>query len=100
MGQIKRIRRGKAGWGKLFVKQAGSGLPVMEFCRQEGINAALFRRWHARLEGSSRDAQVILRKKPTRSPPFIDLGDLRAAAPRLEVRLDLGGGMVLGIARG
>ena len=31
--------------------EASSGLPVLEFCRQEGINAALFRRWHARLGG-------------------------------------------------
>jgi hypothetical protein len=32
--------------------------------------------------------------------PFIDLGDLRSAGLRLEVRLELGDGMVLSIARG
>jgi hypothetical protein len=34
------------------------------------------------------------------SAPFIDIGDLRSGGPRFEVRLDLGGGMVLSIARG
>jgi len=32
--------------------------------------------------------------------PFIDLGDLRSGGPRLEVRLDLGAGVILSIARG
>jgi hypothetical protein len=32
--------------------------------------------------------------------PFIDLGDLRSGGPRFEVRLDLGSGVVLSIARG
>jgi hypothetical protein len=45
MGQSKRIRRGTAGWRKLFSRQSGSGLSVPEFCRREGINGSLFRRW-------------------------------------------------------
>jgi hypothetical protein len=32
--------------------------------------------------------------------PFIDLGDLRSGGPRFEVRLDLGSGVILSIARG
>jgi len=32
--------------------------------------------------------------------PFIDLGDLRSGDSRLEVRLELGAGIVLSIARG
>jgi hypothetical protein len=32
--------------------------------------------------------------------PFIDLGNLRAGGSRLEVRLELGGGLVLSLARG
>jgi hypothetical protein len=34
------------------------------------------------------------------SAPFIDLGDLHSGGVRFEVRLDLGGGMVLSISRG
>jgi hypothetical protein len=32
--------------------------------------------------------------------PFIDLGAIGAGGPRLEVRLELGAGLVLSIARG
>jgi hypothetical protein len=100
MAQGKRIRRGITGWRELFAKQSSSNLPVLEFCRQEGINAALFRRWHSRLAGSEQVDQVVPRNRPVGSPPFIDLGDLRTPSQRLEVRLDLGGGMFLSIARG
>jgi transposase-like protein len=93
-----RIRRGTAGWLKLFSRQVSGGLPVREFCRQEGINASLFRRWQARLAGSGPDGNVTTAVAV--AEPFIDLGDLRTSAQRLEVRLDLGGGLVLSIARG
>ena len=101
MGQSKRIRRGTTGWRKLFSRQSDSGLSVPEFCRREGINSSLFRRWQARLmnldsggevpSGTMRDVQA--------PGPFIDLGEVRPGGPRLEVRLDLGCGMVLSIAR-
>lgn len=97
MGQSKRIRRGRTGWLKLFSRQISSGLPVREFCQREGINASLFRRWQARLAASRAGGKVSAAVEATE--PFIDLGDLRTGGPRLEVRLDLGGGLVLSIAR-
>jgi hypothetical protein len=102
MGKSKRIWRGKAGWLKLFAQQSSSGLSVSEFCRQERINAGLFRRWHARLKDSETERRVTGRSDsvPEVTAPFIDLGDLRCGGPRFEVRLDLGSGVVLSIARG
>jgi transposase-like protein len=97
MGRSKRIRRGSTGWLKLFSRQLSSGLAVREFCRREGINASLFRRWQSRLAGSGSDGKITT--AVAISEPFIDLGDLRAGGQRLEVRLDLGGGLVLSIAR-
>jgi hypothetical protein len=49
MGQKKRIRRGAAVWRQLFSGQSSSGLSVPQFCRREGVNAGLFRRWRSRL---------------------------------------------------
>jgi transposase-like protein len=97
MGQSKRVRRGTAGWLKLFAQQSSSGLSVPEFCRREGINASLFRRWRATLKDSGTERRVAAR---TESAPFIDLGDLRSGGPRLEIRLELGSGVTLSIARG
>lgn len=102
MAQSKRIWRGTAGWLKLFSRQSSSGLSVPEFCRREGINAGLFRRWRSTLKDSQAEGGVTARTEPAAgvSTPFIDLGDLRSGSPRFEVRLDLGSGVVLSIARG
>jgi len=100
MRQVKRIRRSAATWRELFTRQMSSGVSVPEFCRREGINASVFRRWRLSLKRSARSHQVEARMEPAVAAPFIDLGDLRAGGPRLEVRLELGAGVVLSIARG
>jgi len=102
MGQRKRIRRSVAVWRELFSRQLSSGLSVPEFCRCEGINASLFRRWRLTLKDSERHRRVAVRAQSAAkvAMPFIDLGDLRSGGPRLEVRLDLGAGVILSIARG
>jgi transposase-like protein len=102
MAKSKRIRRGEAGWKQLFSRQSSSGLSVPEFCRREGINAALFRRWRSVLKDSAGDRRVISGRSEriAEDPaPFIDLGDFRSAGSRFEVRLELGAGIVLSIAR-
>lgn len=84
MAQKKRIRRGEAGWRQLFCRQSSSGLSVPEFCKREGINAALFRRWRSVLKGSEGDGRVIssLSERVAEGPaPFIDLGDFRSEGP-------------------
>jgi len=102
MSLSKRIRRSAVVWRQLFSRQSSSGLSVPEFCRREGINASLFQRWRSTLNDSEPDRRVSARTEPAVEvpAPFIDLGDLRSGGPRIEVRLDLGGGMVLSIARG
>jgi hypothetical protein len=102
MAQKRRIRRGAVVWKRLFRQQSSSGLSVPEFCRREGVNAALFRRWRSVLKDSEGERRVSSRsERVTENPtPFIDLGHLRSDGPRLEVRLDFGGGLVLSIARG
>jgi transposase-like protein len=102
MGQSKRIRRSAAVWQRLFSRQASSGLSVPAFCRREGINASLFRRWRLALKDAGKGQGVAARALPTAevAVPFIDLGDFRSSGSRVEVRLELGAGIVLSIARG
>jgi hypothetical protein len=54
------------------------------------------------LEGSESGRRVTTATAATvESPvPFIDLGDIRSGGPRFEIRLELGGGVTLSIARG
>jgi hypothetical protein len=101
MRQGKRIRRSATVWRRLFSRQSSSGLSVPAFCRREGVNASLFRRWRSALQGAGSGQPVVTRATPAAegAVPFIDLGDLRSGGSRVEVRLDLGAGIVLSIAR-
>ena len=101
MGQIKRVRRSAAVWRQLFSRQSSSHLSVPAFCRREGINASLFRRWRSALQDSGGGQPVVSRAAPAAevAVPFVDLGDLRLSGSRVEVRLELGAGIVLSIAR-
>jgi hypothetical protein len=100
----KRVKRSEATWRELFARQAASGVPVADFCRAEEVNAGLFRRWRAKLAAPSKQQRVqrAHQAQVAKAPaaPFIDLGGLRAESARFEVRLELGGGMVLSIGRG
>lgn len=101
MEPIKRIKRSESTWRELFARQAASGLSVLEFCRSEKINPGVFRRWRSVLNGDGSRAKAVKRPAATtRSAPFIDIGAMAADRPRFEVRLDLGGGMILSIGRG
>lgn len=101
MTESVRQRRSAQAWGELVRRQKASGLSGQAFCRREGINAWVFYRWRARLRAQGARPPES-RPVPLREAvPFIDLGALRsAAAQRWEVRLDLGGGLVLHLVRG
>lgn len=103
MEGIKRKRLGSQAWQELFERHAASGGGIGEFCRREGVSPHSYRRWKARLAG---DAEAV---KPAAasgvaSQAFVDLGAIAgtppAASHRLELRLDLGGGLSLHLVRG
>lgn len=101
MAENGRQRRSAQAWGELIKQQRASGLSVPAFCRREGISPWTLYGWRSRLRsGQSRrsEGQSAPAKDAT---SFIDLGALRApATDRWEIRLDLGGGIVLQLARG
>lgn len=86
-----RMRGNVVDWQAMVARQAGSGLSVAAFCARERLSAASFYQWRSRLR---RDAV------PAAAPAaFVDLGSLSPGG-RLELRIDLGGGVVLQLARG
>ena len=108
-GQQRR-RLDRCGWREVMRRFEGAGATVSEFCMHEGLSQSSFYRWRERL-GAGDDAAGVAARPGRRSelsvPPtaagFIDLGRL-AAPPRdagaaLELRLDLGNGVVLQIVR-
>ena len=110
MGGQRRRRLDPRSWREVMLRFGEAGTTVGAFCAREGLSTSSFYRWRERL-GPVGDAADAAPRRGGRSelavPPtaagFIDLGHLaaptRAAGAGLELRLDLGGGVVLQIVR-
>ena len=99
MEPIKRIKRSEATWREFFARQSASGISVLEFCRAERLNPGVFRRWRSMLNDNGKVVPARPRTKAKAAAPFIDIGTVDATRSRFEVRLELGSGMILSIAR-
>jgi transposase-like protein len=98
--KIIQPRRSAEAWREIVLRQERSGVSVQAFCEREGISAASLYGWRSRL-GATRETEIA-ESRPVESAPtagFIELGALRAAQSRCEIRLDLGGGVVLQLVR-
>lgn len=114
MSRARTKRRlDEASWRAVMQRFAASASSVGEFCAREGLSDSAFYRWRARL-ATDRSAGVVARSTPRARMPlaasassgFIDLGHLgppsvptRETGGGLELRLELGGGVVLHIGR-
>ena len=99
-GKGKWVRRSLGERRALLSRFDGSGLGVTAFCRGEGISAASFYRWRAEAGGGVDRTDVA---GDGRSSAFVDLGALAthtSARPRLDLKLDLGDGLVVHLVRG
>ena len=77
------------------------------FCKREGLNTSSFHRWRQRLATPTAKARTAPEPggatRQSAEAGFIEMGSMAAAsaaAARLEVRLDLGAGLVLHVVRG
>lgn len=90
-------RRSRQEWQAVIARFAESGLGVEAFCAREGLSESTFRRWRSLLgEPSTQPAAPAM--EPT---GFVDAGTLKLGGTgRLELRLDLGDGVILHLSRG
>ena len=95
--KVKGVRRTREQWRALIGRFGASGLGVEAFCRRESISAASFYRWRTEL-GAGGGTVVI---HDAARPAFVDLGTLSSRPVRqgVELKLDLGDGMVLHLVR-
>ena len=100
-------------WRERIARQAASGRSVAAFCRDENLAESTLYYWRKRL-GAAVAARRAQRSTAV-ATPFLDLGPIKTATPihspplaydtanpsvaAIEVRLELGGGVVLHIAR-
>ncbi|MFM9886538.1 MAG: IS66 family insertion sequence element accessory protein TnpA [Burkholderiales bacterium] len=100
----------QARWRALVSAFEASGLSMPAFCQREGIAESTFYAWRARLRGGRRRVKAAV---PGATRGFVPLGVIGASgvpalasptatdtASCLEIKLDLGGGVVLHLRRG
>jgi putative transposase len=102
MEQIVRQRRSESAWREIVARQEQSGLTVQEFCEREGLKAASLYGWRVRLrqQPAGKSASRPRARAEKVSGEFIDLGAIDSSRGRFQVRLDLGGGVLLHLVRG
>ena len=99
-------RRDSSTWREIIDRQVQSGSTVAEFCEREGLSVASFYGWRSKLrqKGDAGSGTVAVTQKPGQAERpvggFIDLGALGMGGARVEVRLELGGGVALQLVRG
>jgi len=91
-----RQRRSREQWQALLARFESAGLSAAAFCAGELISEASFYRWRGLLASSGAGHDLA------QAAGFVDLGPMTSGAreARLELRLDLGGGVVLHLVRG
>ena len=104
MDQVVRQRRSESAWREIVTRQEQSGLTVTAFCEREGLTTASLYGWRVRLRQtatSKKTSPSISDRARVERPSegFIDLGAIGATRGRFEVRLDLGGGVLLQLVR-
>ena len=95
-------RRSAEEWRGIFERQAASGLPAATFCQREGIAHSSYARWRTQPAPAPREAGAA--PSPL-GAGLVDAGVLaqRATADtaeRIDLRLELGHGIVLHVVRG
>ena len=102
MEQRKRRRASAQIRRAIMTRFAESGIAVERFCRRESISASSFYRWRSLVNDLA--PREVVPRSPSRAArsaaAFVDLGTLQASHAPLELRLDLGGGVLLHLVRG
>jgi transposase-like protein len=103
--KMKKRHLGEQGWAEVLGRFAGSGHKVSEFCKREGVSPSSFYQWRSRLQPVGVSALVSKRPSALEKAKsgFVDLGVVAskdsAISGALELRLDLGAGVVLHLVR-
>jgi len=101
MEVMKRRRLSADAWRAVLARFAESGLTVQAFCAREAVGIASLYQWRAKLGGAVGEPKSrATAGESLKTAGFVDLGTLSASVSRVELRLDLGGGVLLHLVRG
>jgi hypothetical protein len=103
--QGKWVQRSEHEWRSLLSRFASSSLSVKAFCQREAISASSFYQWRGQLGDAQQKSLSDDRGGRVgqgSASAFVDLGALNLAPsprPRIDLKLDLGDGLILHLVR-
>jgi hypothetical protein len=94
-----RLRYSKQEWQRFVSEFRSGGQDCKSFCRDKGLNISRFMRWQSVFRH-----EAAVSADEMQPLGFMDLGTLNIPTPQrksgiLELKLDLGGGVVLTLTR-
>jgi putative transposase len=98
---VKAQRRLSAdAWPAMVSQFVGSGMSAEAFSQQQRVSLASLKHWQEKLQGAKPGKTTMVRARQPEVAGFVDLGGLRSGGARIELRLDLGDGVLLTLSRG
>jgi transposase-like protein len=101
-GMLEKQTRKAIEWRQRLARYAASGQEVKSFCQAEAVSEAAFYRWRKQLAeagGTAPNSGFIDVGVMSPAPAVSAMTQCESAGATLEVRLDLGHGLVLQIVR-
>lgn len=100
MDRVKAKRRLRPeAWPQMVSRFVSSRMSAEAFSRQQRISLASLKHWQQKLDEAKPIEATVLRPSQPAMSGFVDLGALRSGASRIELRLDLGDGVLLTLSR-
>ena len=100
MQRMKAKRRLSAeAWPQMVSRFASSGMSAEAFSQQQRVSLVSLKHWQEKLQGARPGKAMVARPAQPQLAGFVDLGALGGGGTRVELRLDLGDGVLLTLSR-
>jgi hypothetical protein len=100
MQRVKAKRRLRAqAWPAMVSRFADSGMTAESFSQQERVSLASLKHWQEKLLQARPSQRTAVTPAQPQRAGFVDLGALGGSGARVELRLDLGDGVLLTLSR-
>jgi hypothetical protein len=100
MQRVKAKRRLRAeAWPAMVSRFAGSGMTAEAFSEQQRVSLASLEHWQEKLQQARPSQRTAVTPAQSQRAGFVDLGALGGSGARVELRLDLGDGVLLTLSR-